>query len=131
VLEELWKLLRSLRRTGLQEIRGDLVLDDTYFDVREPPPGAFDGQPFRAYNVVPNALLVNFKTVLFQFYAEPYSRRVRVVTQPPLPNLQIRNGLSLGEGACRGYQAGINLQIAGADASRVELSGQFPERCGF
>src|SRR5690606_6238057 len=34
VLEELWKLLRSLRRTGLQEIRGDLVLDDTYFDVR-------------------------------------------------------------------------------------------------
>src|SRR5690606_4988371 len=131
VLEEFWKLLRGLRRTGLQEIRGDLVLDDTYFEVSEDDPGAFDGQPSRAYNVVPNALLVNFKTVLFQFYAEPLGKRVRVVTEPPLPNLQVRNGLELVEGPCRGYQAGINLQIPDAAASRVQLSGQFPSRCNY
>ena len=131
VLEEFWKLLRGLRRTGLEEIRGDLVLDDTYFEVNEDDPGAFDGQPFRAYNVVPNALLVNFKTVLFQFYAEPLGKRVRVVTEPPLPNLQVRNGLELVEGPCRGYQAGINLQIPDAAASRVQLSGQFPSRCNY
>ena len=65
--EELWKLLRALRRAGLEEIAGDLVLDDSYFDVVEDAPGAFDGQPNRAYNVVPSALLVNFKSVNFQF----------------------------------------------------------------
>src|SRR5690606_20182336 len=84
-----------------------------------------------AYNVVPNALLVNFKTVLFQFYAEPLGKRVRVVTEPPLPNLQVRNGLELVEGPCRGYQAGINLQIPDAAASRVQLTGQFPARCNY
>jgi GMP synthase (glutamine-hydrolysing) A subunit len=47
--------------------------------VVEPPPGAFDNQPHRAYNVVPNALLMNFKAVQFQFYADPANGRVRIV----------------------------------------------------
>ena len=33
VEEELWKLVHALRRSGLEEIGGDLVLDDSYFDV--------------------------------------------------------------------------------------------------
>ena len=50
VVEEVWKLLRSLRRLGLAEITGDLLLDDSHFAVDEPDPGAFDGQPYRTYN---------------------------------------------------------------------------------
>ena len=71
VVEEVWKLLRALRRMGLTEISGDLVLDDSHFAIDEPDPGAFDGQPYRTYNVVPNALLMNFKAVQFQFMAGP------------------------------------------------------------
>jgi len=36
-----------LRRVGLEEIHGGLLLDDSYFAVSEPDPGAFDGQPYR------------------------------------------------------------------------------------
>src|SRR5882672_2511138 len=72
VEEEVWKMLRALRRSGLEDIGGNLVLDDSYFDVSdEPEPGAFDGQPYRTYNVVPSALLVNFKAVTFQFASDP------------------------------------------------------------
>ena len=38
VVEEVWKLLRALRRMGLTEITGDLVLDDSHFADRRARP---------------------------------------------------------------------------------------------
>jgi D-alanyl-D-alanine carboxypeptidase/D-alanyl-D-alanine-endopeptidase (penicillin-binding protein 4) len=130
ILEEFWKLLRAVRRLGLEEVDGGLLVDDTYFNVVEPDPGEFDGQPFRTYNVVPNALLVNFKAVQFQFQADPASGRVNITTDPILSNLDIRNSLQLAEGPCRGYQAGISFNLSDAQImDRVIFDGSFPQRC--
>ena len=130
VVEEVWKLLRALRRMGLTEITGDLVLDDSHFAVDEPDPGAFDGQPYRTYNVVPNALLMNFKAVQFQFTPDPARGRVSVATEPVLANLTIDNNLALVDGPCRGYQAGIAFAHADPESlERVVLDGEFSRRC--
>ncbi|HUQ50659.1 MAG TPA: D-alanyl-D-alanine carboxypeptidase/D-alanyl-D-alanine-endopeptidase, partial [Gammaproteobacteria bacterium] len=130
VVEEVWKLLRSLRRMGLTEITGDLVLDDSHFRVDEPEPGAFDGQPYRTYNVVPNALLMNFKAVQFQFMADAQRARVIVATEPELANLKVDNNLTLVDGPCRGFQAGISFNHADLESlERVVLDGQFSRRC--
>ena len=131
VVEEFWNLLRSLRRLGLDTIEGDLVLDAGYFDVPLEDPGAFDGQPYRTYNVYPSALLVNFKAVQFFFLADPANNRVHVSTDPELDNLEIRNRLTLAEGPCTGYQGGISFAIDDPDTlSRVVLDGAFPTSCG-
>jgi D-alanyl-D-alanine carboxypeptidase/D-alanyl-D-alanine-endopeptidase (penicillin-binding protein 4) len=130
VVEEVWKLLRALRRQGLREITGDLLLDDSHFAIDEPDPGAFDGQPYRNYNVVPNALLMNFKAVQFQFMPDLADGRVRVATDPVLANLTIDNNLKLAEGPCRGYQAGIAFNHADPKSlERVVLDGDFSRRC--
>jgi D-alanyl-D-alanine carboxypeptidase/D-alanyl-D-alanine-endopeptidase (penicillin-binding protein 4) len=130
VVEEFWKLLRALRRQGLEEITGDLVVDDSHFAIDDPEPGAFDGQPYRTYNVVPNALLLNFKAVQFQFMPDTAHGRVRVATDPVLANLAIDNNLKLVEGGCRGFQAGIAFNHADTAAlDRVVLDGQFARRC--
>ena len=130
VIEEFWKLLRVLRRIGLREIEGDLLLDASYFDVAQTDPGAFDDQPYRTYNVVPNALLVNLKAVQFFFLADAVNRRVLVTADPNLPNLEIRNRLELADGPCRGYQGGISFNIADPDTiSRVVFEGAFPASC--
>ena len=130
VIEEFWKLLRALHRIGLREIEGNLLLDDSYFDIPPEDPGAFDGQPYRTYNVVPNALLVNFKAARFFFLADPIGRRVRISADPELPNLEIRNRIDLVDGPCRGYQAGISFNIDDPETiSRVVFGGEFAERC--
>jgi D-alanyl-D-alanine carboxypeptidase/D-alanyl-D-alanine-endopeptidase (penicillin-binding protein 4) len=130
VLEEFWKLLRALRRTGLAEISGDLVLDDSYFDVVEQDPGAFDGQPYRTYNVVPSALLVNFKAVYFQFLPDPASGSVRIIADPPLSTLEVDNELTLGTGACAGFQRGISFNAPDPVAiDRIVFDGRFSSRC--
>ena len=130
VVEEFWKMLRGLRRVGLEEIQGDLLLDDSFFDVVEEDPGTFDREPFRTYNVLPSALLANFKAVRFQFFADPLSRRVKITTDPILSNLDIRNRIEIAEGPCRGYQGGISFNVADpVSITEVIFEGNFPLSC--
>jgi D-alanyl-D-alanine carboxypeptidase/D-alanyl-D-alanine-endopeptidase (penicillin-binding protein 4) len=130
VVEEFWKMLRLLRSTGLEHIQGDLVLDDSYFSVSEDPPGAFDEEPYRTYNVIPSALMANFKAVRFQFVVDPANNRVRIVTDPELRNLDIRNHIKLGDGPCGGFQLGISFSIDDPETlARVIFDGEFSRSC--
>ena len=70
-LEAFWLLLRSLRGKGLRDIRGDLVLDRSHFERAPGDAARFDGDAFRPYNVLPDALLVNYKSLRFAFAPEP------------------------------------------------------------
>jgi D-alanyl-D-alanine carboxypeptidase/D-alanyl-D-alanine-endopeptidase (penicillin-binding protein 4) len=126
VTERVWQLAHSLRRTGLEIIDGDLIVDDTYFDVGPYDPGAFDQQPLRAYNVAPNALLMNFKVIRYWF--TPEGEGVRIELDPPLNNVEIDNQLSLAGGPCRGYQRGIAIH-ANETVDTMTFSGAFPGRC--
>jgi D-alanyl-D-alanine carboxypeptidase/D-alanyl-D-alanine-endopeptidase (penicillin-binding protein 4) len=130
VVEEFWKMLRVLRGLGLQEIDGNLLLDDSYFSVAEDAPGSFDGEPYRTYNVVPSALMANFKAVQFRFFADPVNGRVNIATDPALTNLDIKNRISLVEGPCRGFQAGISFNVADPETlAEVVFEGEYSRHC--
>jgi len=128
VTERVWQMLRRLRQAGVTEIDGDLLLDDSYFDVSERDPAAFDRQPLRAYNVAPNALMMNFKVVRYWFETQRDAGRIRVWVDPPLANLSIDNRLVLAPGACRGYQRGITIS-ANEALDRMTFTGRFPSGC--
>ena len=74
VIENLWQLATRLRGFGIRDIRGDLVLDKTLFEPLAHDPGQFDGEEGRAYNVGPDALLVNFKSIALTFVPDPASQ---------------------------------------------------------
>ena len=84
VTERVWQLLRDVNRAGIREISGDLIIDDSYFNVGPYDPGEFDRQPLRAYNVAPNALLMNFKVVRYWFQPDHSTNGVQVLIDPPL-----------------------------------------------
>lgn len=128
VTERVWQLLRSIRLAGIREISGDLLIDDGYFEVRDYDPAAFDKQPLRAYNVAPNALLMNFKVVRYWFEPDHESATVKVTLDPALKNIRVRNQLDLATGRCRGYQRGITITTNEA-VDEVTFSGRFPNGC--
>jgi D-alanyl-D-alanine carboxypeptidase/D-alanyl-D-alanine-endopeptidase (penicillin-binding protein 4) len=128
VTERFWQLLRQIRQSGIREIRGDLLLDDSHFDVGNYDPAAFDREPLRAYNVAPNALLTNYKVVRYYFEPNPEGSGVSVQLDPELPNLEIVNKLRLTSGSCRGYQRGITI-TPNDGVSRITFSGRFPDGC--
>ncbi len=128
--EEFWKMLGELHARGVENINGDLLIDDSHFAVPNQDPGAFDRQPDRLYNVVPNAALVNFKAVEFQFFPSGNGKNVDIRTQPELPNLKITNQLRTKKGKCRGFQFGINMDVPDRKtANHVVFSGAFPSAC--
>ncbi|MBT7952425.1 MAG: D-alanyl-D-alanine carboxypeptidase/D-alanyl-D-alanine-endopeptidase [Gammaproteobacteria bacterium] len=131
VTENFWKLLQEIQRQGISQIKGDLIIDDSYFAVANTDPGEFDNKPDRAYNVLPNALLVNFKAAYFHFYPADNGKSVVVKSDPELPNLRIQNNLKLSNARCGGFQRGIAINILqGQKKDRVSFDGRYSRHCG-
>jgi len=128
VTARVWEMLRELRQKGISRITGDLLIDDSYFDVPYHDPAKFDREPLRAYNVAPNALLMNFKVVRYHFEPDLESATVSIRVDPPLENLRIENRLKLAQGRCRGYQRGITI-TPNETVDHMVMSGQFPSGC--
>ena len=130
--EQLWRLLRQVRQRGIAEIRGDLVLDRSIFDLGETDPASFDGQPTRPYNVAPDALLVNFNAVTLTLAADPAANEVRLLAEPQPANLDILNRLRLVTGnGCGDWREALRADVFnhGGNA-RLVLSGNYPAACG-
>jgi len=131
VIERYWLFLNQLRQKGLYRIDGDLVIDNTYFDVPRGDTGAFDGQSRRSYNVVPDAFLVNMQTVSFLFSPNPIADGVDIIAEPQPANLEIANRLALSDAGCGGFQRGIAVDFSGSTApDRVTFSGKYSRYCG-
>ena len=131
VIEHFWRLLRALRATGLETIDGDLVLDQSYFAGEAGDAADFDNQPLRAYNVLPNALLVNFQAVNFRFIPMPSEKRLQIIADPLPANVELENRVTLADGACRGWVRRLGLKVRqDKDRTRVIFSGTYDSGCG-
>jgi len=129
-IERFWLLVQSLRARGLTEIRGDLVLDRTYFELDDHDPAKFDGESLRPYNVGADALLVNFKTVRFLFVPDSDQGTVHIIPEPKLAQVDVENRVKLGPGSCGDWRAGLRLDMRNVDErTRVTFSGTMPATC--
>jgi D-alanyl-D-alanine carboxypeptidase/D-alanyl-D-alanine-endopeptidase (penicillin-binding protein 4) len=129
-LENFWLLLRELRQKGLRDIKGDLVLDRSYFSANGHDPGRFDEQPLRAYNVGPDALLVNFKTVRFILAPDADNRRVTVRAEPALAGLTVRNTLKLTNAECGDWKANARAGfVSSGDKAEATFAGTYALAC--
>ena len=131
-LESFWILLRALRGKGLREIRGDLVLDRGYFEGVAGDAGRFYGDPFRPYNVLPDALLVNYRSLRFVFLPELERGAVRIYVEPRPTALEVANVLRLVDGTCpegRAFRDMLKPTFEPA-RQRAIFAGQYPSSCG-
>ena len=85
VTEHLQAAVNALRARGIQHINGDVLRDRSRFAEAAHDPSLFDGQPYRAYNVGPDALLFNFKSVGLKFVPQP-DNSVAVTTEGLQPD---------------------------------------------
>ena len=133
-LENFWLLTRRLRQTGLREITGDLLLDNSYFDVPIGDPAAFDNKPYRSYNTAPEALLVNYRTIELRIIPQPTSKTVRVITSPLPELIDLSNNLKLTRGKCNEWRntlgADIRVDAKGNSGASVSLNGSYSVNCG-
>lgn len=126
-IEQFWLWLSELRARGLREIRGDLVFDRSRFDLPVHDPSEFDSDPLRAYNVGPDALLLNFNTLRLRYL--PNGDSLKVVSDPPLDGITLENRLAPngGDVNCSNWDNQFSVQPNG---DSVVLQGDYPVGCG-
>jgi D-alanyl-D-alanine carboxypeptidase/D-alanyl-D-alanine-endopeptidase (penicillin-binding protein 4) len=130
-VEQFQAFIAALRATGLTAIRGDLVLDRGYFAPAAHDPAAFDAEPLKPYNVGPDALLVNFKSVRFVFAPNAAGDAVEVRVEPPLADVAVHGAPRLVEGECNDWRASLTATFADrADRADATFGGRYPAACG-
>jgi len=128
VIEDMTELVARLRATGLREIRGNLVIDDSLYETGDDGV-AFDGDASQPYNVRPHAALMNFKAT--RFIVRPAGRRVSIELDPPLAGVPIVNEVKLARGRCQAGAAGLAIRDAGPEERpTIRVVGTYSEGCG-
>ncbi len=122
--EDLMRMLRSLRQLGVREIRGDLVLDRSLFLPVIEDPAAFDGQPARAYNALPDALLLDAGALSVRL--QPDGQRVRVFSEPPLAGFEIKAPALINAG-CGRLRDQLQPELS---PQGLRFNGGYPRDCG-
>ncbi len=119
----------SIRQRGIHTITGDLVIDNSLFDLPAHNPADFDGRPSRLYNVGPDAALVNLSAT--RFVIHPMADGIIVFADPPLAGLEVKNNIQPESGKCthrgRGWSYGVHRQGGKVIAA---FKGKYRIRCG-
>ncbi|HSV34199.1 MAG TPA: D-alanyl-D-alanine carboxypeptidase/D-alanyl-D-alanine-endopeptidase [Ramlibacter sp.] len=126
VVERLWLLLRRVQGLGIRTVSGDIVLDRSAFDAAAQNPAAFDGEPLRPYNAAPDALLLNFKSLVMTF--TPHGGQAQVHVEPPLAGVQFPASVPLAGAECGDWRGGLRADFS--DPSRIRFAGAYPAACG-
>jgi len=123
VYENFWKLIKTLRDKGLQQINGDIIIDESYFNLPKHNSASFDGKAYRVYNAPASALMFNFQATRFLFNPNidkevlsktndvqkkkkrekesKISGSVDITPLPKIDNFKFKNEIILRSGKCR------------------------------
>ncbi len=130
--EDFWLMLRALRQRGVRLIKGDLVLDQSYFDLPKSDPNHFDNKGYRAYNTYPDATLISFKAVSARFIPSGDGLGLKVILDPDLPQITLHSQISVKAGRCpNDWRDGIDKEVQnGTHAATIVLRGNYAADCG-
>ncbi len=127
VVERLWLLLRRVQGLDIRNIAGDIVLDRNAFEAVPHDPAEFDGEPLRPYNAAPDALLLNFKSVLLTFVPDRGANAAHVHAEPPLAGVTWPSHVPLRETECNDYRSTLRADFS--DPTLPRFAGRYPAAC--
>jgi D-alanyl-D-alanine carboxypeptidase/D-alanyl-D-alanine-endopeptidase (penicillin-binding protein 4) len=124
--QDLWQLLRRLRALGIRQITGDVILDRSLFASYKDDAAQFDQKPERAYNALPDALLLDTKSVLVQLIPDAARQRVRVTLEPYLTDFSL-SAPTLSSGECGDWRTQLGLRV---EQKKIIFAGSYALSCG-
>lgn len=130
--ERFWRLLNRIYIVGIHRITGDVLIDNSYFEPGKVDYAAFDQQPYRTYNVGPNAVLVGFQATEFHLDIDTTGTdpAVKITPFPQSPRLRIINQVKLVNGSCNAWKKRLSLQTRNnAGMLEVVFSGNYALAC--
>ncbi|HEX6639310.1 MAG TPA: D-alanyl-D-alanine carboxypeptidase/D-alanyl-D-alanine-endopeptidase, partial [Steroidobacteraceae bacterium] len=91
-------------------------------------PAEFDGEEGRAYNVGPDALLVNFKSLAIHLVPDPVGKVARVIVVPEVAGLRAPRTVPLADGGCGNWRGRLAADLS--DPMNIRMRGTYSAACG-
>ena len=133
-LDAFANLLKTLRKKGINHIAGDVIVDRSLFqpsrlDIGVPP---FDEASEFQYNVIPDALLLNFNLLSLELDSTSGALIAAIAT--PFENVVVRtDNMTIIAGACNKWEDTWKLPTVRKNTStgviEIALQGAFPANC--
>lgn len=129
VYERFWKFAHELRDRGLSQITGDIIIDNSYYNIPAHKRSAFDGQGFRVYNAGATPLMFNFQATRLQLAVPDDETATKAIVKPfpSSTSLIIDNQVRLVNGRCKRQHSRPKLSWK-QDGSLL-LKGTFSRKC--
>ncbi len=128
-IERWWRFASDLRQTGLRSIEGDIVIDQTRFVAEDERPEDFDGKFWRTYNVLPDAMLVNWQSSDFTIRPADDGEGIEIGIRPFPEGLVVDNRVTLANGRCVGRNRRVGYTIEPTNPGRVVVTGRMAQSC--
>lgn len=130
-IERLWTTLGELPSMGITQIKGDLVLDGSYFQLSDDLPAFEDNgdNPHAPFLVEPSAYLTNLNLMHFQVRAD--ERGTQAWSKPALDDVVIDNRVvATAEGPCPARRNFEWAPVIHEDHRvTVRVTGELPRGC--
>ncbi len=127
VHQNYWKFIQGIQDRGLKVIQGDVIIDNSYFDLPPMDSGAFDHRPYRTYNAIPSALMYNFQASRFFFRPDKLNKKIDIVPYPMVTEFNYVNKVKYTSGRCRRSHY---LPSFSKKGKTIIISGSYSEKCG-
>lgn len=129
VYERYWKFVNELRDRGLQQITGNIIIDESHYRLPEHDPKAFDGQSFRVYNAGVSPLMFNFQAT--RLWLKPpksdIDEKVELALYPPSKSIVVDNQVKLVKGRCKRSHG--RPKLSWNPEGTLLVSGRFSRAC--
>jgi D-alanyl-D-alanine carboxypeptidase/D-alanyl-D-alanine-endopeptidase (penicillin-binding protein 4) len=121
----------QLYRRGIRVIKGDVIIDKSYFGFNSDLPEQFYGEVENPWNLPPQPMLVNGKLVTLTVTPVGGAAAPKAKIEPDLPSVRLENEASHAPGACGSQSHGISIEAMGdAKSATIRVSGSLPDQCG-
>ena len=121
-------IVKRLKRMGVRKIRGDLILDRSFFATDGRISSGFDNHPYSEYNAMPDALMFDDHLCHIAIDARGGTPQVSQVLSDP--GYRISNQLKVTSKSCRGRYRWPRISIRQEEGKpTVVVSGTLSSHC--
>ncbi len=125
--DDLTKIVATIRAEGIDQIKGDIVIDRSYFKVGNKDSSGFDENPYSAYNAMPDAMMFNER--ISTVCITPNKNEVHKKNNDD--SYKVVNQLEPVNQPCRGRYSWPGVRIDKSEVVPVVLlKGKISKKCG-
>jgi D-alanyl-D-alanine carboxypeptidase/D-alanyl-D-alanine-endopeptidase (penicillin-binding protein 4) len=126
-IENLKDIFNRFKAKGIDQITGNIFLDDSYFK-NQLNPKYIDDLSYRAYNIQPKSLLIEAGAIEIQFLNQ--DNNVSLYHKPSMEGIKVVNNLKITNKACEDWKSKIRPEVIFADELiQVTVNGSFSKKC--